>query len=105
MDACCCSLRTEGVMHDILEPPKADRARRYPISRRTLLEGSASVVAAVGGWAGTTLLPGAANAADPAAGGGAPRPPAGFPVRQAGRRASLHEPPRRARQAAGPGRW
>src|SRR5262249_60710337 len=92
MDACCCSLRTEGVMHDILEPPKADRARRYPISRRTLLEGSASVVAAVGGWAGTTLLPGAANAADPAAGGGSPRQQAAFRVRQAAAQAYLDEP-------------
>src|SRR5215472_12723256 len=92
MDACCCSLRTEGVMHDILEPPKADRARRYPISRRTLLEGSASVVAAVGGWAGTTLLPGAANAADPAAGGGSPRQQAAFRVCQAAAQAYLDEP-------------
>src|SRR5215472_16533981 len=92
MDACCCSLRTEGVMHDILEPPKADRAKQSPISRRTLLEGSVSVVAAVGGWAGTTLLPGAANAADPAAGGGSPRQQAAFRVRQAAAQAYLDEP-------------
>src|SRR5215813_5755322 len=92
MDACCCSLRTEGVMHDILEPPKADRAKQSPISRRTLLEGSASVVAAVGGWAGTTLLPGAANAADPAAGGGSPRQQAAFRMRMAAAQAYLEEP-------------
>ena len=79
-------------MHDILEPPKADRARQSPISRRTLLEGSASVVAAVGGWAGTTLLPGAANAADPAAGGGSPRQEAAFRVRMAAAQTYLDEP-------------
>src|SRR5262245_5459345 len=92
MDACCCSLRTEGVMHDILESPKADRARQSPISRRALLKGSASVVAAVGGWAGITLLPGAANAADPAAGGGLPRQQAAFRMRQAAAQTYLDEP-------------
>jgi hypothetical protein len=79
-------------MHDILESPKAGRARQCPISRRTLLEGSASVVAAVGGWAGTTLLPGAANAADPAAGGGSPRQQAAFRMRQAAAQAYVDEP-------------
>lgn len=79
-------------MHDILESPKADRARQSPISRRTLLGGSASVVAAVGGWAGTTLLPGAANAADPTAGGGSARQQAAFRMRQAAAQAYLDEP-------------
>jgi hypothetical protein len=80
------------VHHHILEPPKADRASQCPISRRALLEGSASVVAAVGGWAGTTLLPAAANAADPAAGGSSPRQLATFRMRQAAAQAYLDEP-------------
>src|SRR5262249_53759308 len=93
MDACCCSLRTEGVMHDILESPKADRARQCSISRRTLLEGSASVAAAVGGLAATTHMPGRANAADPAPGGGqSPRQLATFRMRQAAAQAYLDEP-------------
>jgi hypothetical protein len=92
MDARCCSLRTEAVVHHILEPPTADRASQCPITRRALLGGSASLVAAVGGWAGTTLLPGAANAADPAAGGGSPRQLATFRMRQAAAQAYLDEP-------------
>jgi len=79
-------------MHDILEPPKADRASQCPVSRRRLLEGSASVVAAVGGLAATTLLPGRANAADPAPGGGSPRQQASFRMRQAAAQAYLDEP-------------
>jgi len=79
-------------MHDILEPPKADRASQCPVSRRRLLEGSASVVAAVGGLAATTLLPGRANAADPAPGGGSPRQQAAFRMRQAAAQAYLDEP-------------
>src|SRR5262249_3558524 len=55
-------------MHHIAKPPKMDRGKQCPISRRALLEGSVNVAAAVGGWAGATLLPGAANAADPVAG-------------------------------------
>jgi hypothetical protein len=50
------------------------------------------VVAAVGGWAGTTLLPGAANAANPAAGGGSPRQQAAFRMRMAAAQAYLDEP-------------
>jgi len=79
-------------MHDILEPPKADRASQCPVSRRRLLEGSASVVAAVGGLAATTRLPGRANAADPAPGGGSPRQQAAFRMRQAAAQAYLDEP-------------
>ena len=79
-------------MHDILEPPKADRASQCPVSRRRLLEGSASVVAAVGGLAATTLLPGRANAADPAPGGASPRQQAAFRMRQAAAQAYLDEP-------------
>jgi len=55
-------------MHPIAEPPKPDRASRHPVSRRALLEGSASagLVAAAAAWGSAAPRPGDANAADPA---------------------------------------
>jgi len=69
-----------------------DRAKQCPISRRALLEGSVNVAAAVGGWAGATLLPGAANAADPVAGGQSTRQLASFRMRVAAAQSYLDEP-------------
>src|SRR5215831_20695221 len=53
-------------MHDIVEPLKPDHATRHPVSRRALLEGSASagLAAAAVGWGSAALRPGDANAAD-----------------------------------------
>ena len=79
-------------MHHIAKPPKMDRGKQCPISRRALLEGSVNVAAAVGGWAGATLLPGAANAADPAAGGQSTRQLASFRMRVAAAQSYLDEP-------------
>src|SRR5262249_17017074 len=79
-------------MHHIAKPPKTDRAEQCPISRRALLKGSVNVAAAVGGWAGATLLPGAANAADPVAGGQSTRQLASFRMRVAAAQSYLDEP-------------
>lgn len=51
-------------MHHIVEPLKGDRASQHPVSRRALLEGSASadLVAAATGWGSAALGPGDANA-------------------------------------------
>jgi len=61
-------------MDHIVEPLKPDRARRHPVSRRAVLEGSASLVAAAAGWGGAALRPGDANAAD-----ASPRPDGSIP--------------------------
>src|SRR5262249_14164502 len=76
-------------MHHIVEPPKPDRASPHPVSRRALLEGSASagLVAAAAGWGAAALRPGDANAAD-----GSPRQMATFRMRQAAAQAYLDEP-------------
>ena len=76
-------------MHHI---PNPNRAEQCPISRRTLLEGSVIVVAAVGGLAAKTLLPGAANAADHAAGDQSTRQLASFRRREAAARSYLDDP-------------
>jgi hypothetical protein len=76
-------------MHHI---PNPNRANQCPISRRTLLEGSVSVAAAVGGLAATTLPLGAANAADHAAGGQSTRRLASFHMREAAARSYLDDP-------------
>ena len=75
-------------MHPIVEPPNSDRATARPVSRRTLLEGSASagLVAAAAGWGAAALRPGDANAAD-----GSPRQMAAFRIRQAAARVYLDE--------------
>ena len=80
-------------MHHIVEPPKPDRASGHPVSRRALIEGSASAgfVAAVVGGGGTVLRPGDANAADPTPGGRAARQMAAFRIRQAAAQAYLDE--------------
>src|SRR5215510_5096743 len=72
-------------MHPIVEPLKPDRASKHPISRRALLEGSASagLVAA----AGAALRSDDANAAD-----ASPRQTAAFRMRQAAAQAYLDEP-------------
>src|SRR6266446_4030474 len=75
------------VMDHIVEPLKPDRARRHPVSRRAVLEGSASLVAAAAGWGGAALRPGDANAAD-----ASPRQTAAFRIRQAAAQAYLDEP-------------
>jgi len=76
-------------MHHIVEPLKPDRARPCPISRRALLEGSAStgLVAAAAGWGSAALRPNDANAADTS-----PRQTAAFRVRMAAAQAYLDEP-------------
>lgn len=80
-------------MHHILEPPKPDRASLLPISRRVLLERSATagLIAAGADWVGAALRPGDANAADPAPGGGSSRQMAAFRIRQAAARAYVDE--------------
>jgi len=76
------------VMHPIVEPLKPDRASPHPVSRRALLEGSASVgLVAAAGWSGAALRSGDANAAD-----GSPRQMAAFRMRQAAAQAYLDEP-------------
>jgi hypothetical protein len=76
-------------MHDIVEPLKPDHATRHPVSRRALLEGSASasLAAAAVGWGSAALRPGDANAAD-----ASPRPQAAFRMRMAAAQAYLDEP-------------
>jgi hypothetical protein len=79
-------------MHHIVEAPKPNPTSGHPISRRALLEGSAStgfVAAAAGG--GSVLRPGEANAADPGAGGSGARQMAAFRIRQAAAQAYLNE--------------
>src|SRR5262249_13023696 len=76
------------VMHPIVEPLKGDRASPRPVSRRTLLEGSASAgLVAAAGWSGAALRSGDANAAD-----GSPRQQAAFRMRMAAAQAYLDEP-------------
>ena len=78
-------------MHHIVEAPKPNRTSGHPISRRALLEGSASagfVAAAAGG--GSVLRTGDANAADPGAGGPGARQMAAFRIRQAAAQAYLN---------------
>ena len=80
-------------MHQVVDQPKPDCASARRVSRRALLEGSASaalVTAAVGGG-GAILCPSAANAADPAPGGGPPRQMAALRIRQAAAQAYLDE--------------
>jgi len=81
-------------MHPIAEPPKPDRASRHPVSRRALLEGSASagLVAAAAAWGSAAPRPGDANAADPAPAGQSPRQLATFRMREAAAQAYLDEP-------------
>ena len=76
-------------MHDIVEPLKPHHASRHPVSRRALLEGSASagLVAAAAGWGSAALRPNDANAAD-----ASPRQTAGFRMRMATAQAYLDEP-------------
>jgi hypothetical protein len=75
-------------MHPIVEPLKPDRASPHPVSRRALLEGSASAgLVAAAGWSGAALRSGDANAAD-----GSPRQTAAFRMRQAAAQAYLDEP-------------
>ncbi|MBV8240170.1 MAG: hypothetical protein JOY75_05195 [Hyphomicrobiales bacterium] len=76
-------------MRHIVEPPKPDRASLHPVSRRALLEGSASagLAAAAVGWGSAALRPGDANAAE-----ASPRQTAAFRMRQAAAQAYLDEP-------------
>jgi len=80
-------------MRRIVEPMKADPATPLRVSRRALLEGSASSVlgAAAVDWSGTVIGPGTASAADSAQGGGSPRQMAAFRIRQAAAQAYLDE--------------
>jgi hypothetical protein len=79
-------------MHHIVEAPKPNPTSGHPISRRALLERSASaglVAAAAGG--GSVLSTVDANAADPGAGGPGARQMAAFRIRQAAAEAYLNE--------------
>ena len=69
----------EAIMHHNIEPPQTDHASGHPVSRRALLEGSASAgfVAAVIAGGGCVLRSGDANAADPVPDGRSPRQLAG----------------------------
>ena len=89
-------------MHHNIEPPQTDDASGDPVSRRALLEGSASAgfVAAVIAGGGSILRSGDANAADPVPDGRPPRQLAGgqsarqmtaFRIRQAAAQACLDE--------------
>ena len=80
-------------MHQIVQPLKPDPASLPPVSRRALLEGSASaaLVAAAVGSSGAVLRPGAANAADPAPAGRSARQMAAFRIREAAAQAYLDE--------------
>ena len=81
----------EVVMHHIVAPANSERTSPSPLSRRALLERSASAgfIAAGASWVGATLRPADANAADPAPGGGSPRQLAAFRIRQAAAQAYL----------------
>ena len=72
-------------MHHIVEPPKPDCASGHPVSRRALLEGSASagLAAATIGWGGASLHLRNAHAADPAPGAWSARQIAAFRIREA----------------------
>src|SRR5215469_7207041 len=80
-------------MPRIVEPMKADPASPPRVSRRTLLEGSASSALGVAtvGWSCAVIGPGAASAADSAPGNGSPRQMAVFRIRQAAAQAYLEE--------------
>ena len=67
-----------------------DPASAHPISRRTLLAGSAYVAAAAG-WASTALRPDEANAANQVQGDPSSRQVASFRIRQAAAQAYLDE--------------
>src|SRR5262249_7313576 len=78
-------------MHRILHPPNP--VSPAPVSRRTLLEGtaSASFVAGVAGCASGALFSGDAHAADPAPDAWSARKIAAFRIRQAAAQAHLDE--------------
>ena len=80
-------------MHHIVEPPKPDCASGHPVSRRALLEGSASagLAAATIGWGGASLHLRNATAADPAPGAWSARQIAAFRIREAAAQAYLDQ--------------
>jgi hypothetical protein len=84
---------TKVVMHHIVDPPKPSPASTAPVSRRALLEGTASAgfVAAAAGWGSAALRPHDAHAADPAPGAWSARQIAVFRIRQAAAQAHLDE--------------
>ena len=79
-------------MHRIVEQPTGDPTGPLRVSRRALLEGSASSAlgAAAIGWSSSVIGPDSASAAD-SIGGGSPRQMAAFRIRQAGAQAYLDE--------------
>ena len=70
-------------MHRIVEQPTGDPTGPLRVSRRALLEGSASSAlgAAAIGWSSSVIGPDSASAAD-SIGGGSPRQMAAFRIRQ-----------------------
>ena len=79
-------------MHRIVEQPKADPASPLRVSRRALLEGSASSALGVAaGWSSSVIGPDSASAAESMPGGGSPRQMAVFRIRQTGAQAYLDE--------------
>ena len=79
-------------MHRIVEQPNTDPTGPLRVSRRALLEGSASSAlgAAAIGWSSSVIGPDSASAAD-SIGGGSPRQMAAFRIRQAAAQAYLDE--------------
>ena len=80
-------------MHWTVERPKSDPTNPLRVSRRALLEGSASSAlgAAAFGWSSSVISLDGASAAD-APGGGSPRQMASFRIRQTAAEAYLGEP-------------
>ena len=80
-------------MHRIVEQPTGDPTGPLRVSRRALLEGSASSAlgAAAIGWSSSVIGPDSASAADSMPGGGSPRQMAAFRVRQTAAQAYLDE--------------
>jgi hypothetical protein len=77
-------------MHRTLESLKANSASPLCVSRRAVLEGSASFALAVG-WSGAAVGSGTARAADAVPGGGSPRQMAAFRIRRAVAQTYLNE--------------
>jgi hypothetical protein len=76
-----------------VETSKPERTSLPSVSRRALLEGSASagLVATAGGWVSAAPGPGDATAADPAQAGGSARQIAAFRIREAAAQVYLDE--------------
>ena len=79
-------------MHRIVEQSKADPASPFRVSRRALLERSASsALGAAVGWSSSLIGPDSASAADSVPGGGSTRQTAAFRIRQAAAQVYLDE--------------